>query len=171
MFQEYGPVVMQVITLCIMAVGLLGLFTFILPGLTIIWVGALIYGLVTGFSLTSGILFALITILMLLGNLSDNLMMGASAREKGASWLSIAIATIAAIGGTIAWPPFGGIIAALVAIFIVEIIRLKEMRKAIESMKGMARGCGWGFAMRFVIGLIMIFLWLLWVYIIPWITG
>lgn len=171
MFQEYGSVVMQVITLIIMAVGLLSLFTFIVPGLTIIWAGTLLYGLVTGFTWQSGILFALITILMLAGNIADNLMMGAGAREKGASWVAIVVATIAAIIGTIVRPPFGGIIAALLAIFIVEIVRLKEIRKALESMKGMARGYGWGLAVRFVIGLIMIFLWLIWAYIMPWLTG
>ncbi len=163
-----GSVFLQVLTLLIMAAGMLSLFTFLVPGLTIIWAGALIYGLATGFDWISGILFGLMTVLMLLGNVSDNIMMGANARYKGASWLSIALATIAAMIGTIIWPPFGGIIAALVILFVVEIIHRKEIHKALESMVGMAKGLGLGLAMRIVIGLVMIFLWLLWVYIIPW---
>ncbi|MEM5775128.1 MAG: DUF456 domain-containing protein, partial [Anaerolineaceae bacterium] len=166
MWEETVPIVMQIITLVVMAVGMLSLLTFIVPGLTIVWVGALVYGLVTGFDWVSGILFAIMTILMVLGGISDNIMMGASAREKGASWLAIGVATLAAIIGTVVFPPFGGVIAALVSIYLVEVIRLKEWRKAVESMRGMATGCGWGFVSRFVFGLMMIFLWLLWVYII-----
>lgn len=169
MWQEYGTAFMQAITLVIMAVGLLSLLTFIVPGLTIIWVGALIYGLVTGFTLFSGILFGVMTILMILGSISDNIMMGANARVEGASWLSIGVATAAAIVGTVVFPPFGGVIAALASIFLIEMIRLKEWKKALVSMKGMAAGCGWGFVSRFVFGLLMIFLWLVWVYIVPWV--
>lgn len=96
--------------------------------------------------------------------------MGANARIKGASWLAIGVAAVSAIIGTIVWPPFGGIIASLLGIFIVEIVRLKELRKAVDSIKGMAQGCGWGFVMRVVAGLMMIFWWLFWVYVLPWIN-
>ena len=170
MQNETLPIIMQIITIIIMAVGMLSLLTFIVPGLTIVWVGALAYGIVTGFDWVSGILFGVMTILMVLGSISDNILMGASAREQGASWLAIGIATVAAIVGTVIIPPFGGVILALVSIFLVEMIRLKEWRKAVDSMRGMATGCGWGFVSRFVFGLVMIFLWLLWVYIIPWAT-
>jgi uncharacterized protein YqgC (DUF456 family) len=171
MWQQYGPTIMQVITLIIMATGMLSLFTFIVPGLTIVWVGALIYGLATGFDWVSGGIFAVMTVLMLVGNTADNILMGAGARVQGASWLSIGAAIVAAIAGTAFFPPFGGVIAALIAIFLVEIIRLKEWRKALDSMKGMASGCGWAFMARFVIGMLIIFLWLVWVYIIPWVTA
>ena len=104
---------------------------------------------------------------MIIGNLSDNLMMGAGARQKGASWLSIAVALVAAIAGTIVWPPFGGFLAALVGVFLVELIRLKELRKAWNSLRGMASGCGWSIVLRFLIGTIMIFWWILWAFFVP----
>lgn len=165
--EEYGLAALQVITLAIMLAGLLSLFTLILPGLVIIWVGPLIYGLITGFTWPTGILFGFITVLMLFGNIADNLMMGASARVKGASWLAIGVAMVAAVVGTLVFPPFGGIIASLVGIFAVEMIRLKEVPQALESMKGMAQGCGWGLVLRFVIGLIMIFWWIIWAFFLP----
>jgi len=164
---EFGLVALQILTGSIMLVGLFSLLTALVPGLVIIWIGALIYGLITGFDWVSAVLFGFITVLMLIGNITDNLMMGAGARQKGASWLSIGIALIAAIVGTIVWPPFGGFLAALIGVFLFEFIRLKEMKKAWESLKGMAGGCGWAVVLRFVIGTIMIFWWLVWAFLIP----
>ncbi len=169
--QELSLIVLQVITLTIMLVGLLSLLTTIMPGLVIIWVGALIYGLVTGFNWANGILFGFITVLMLVGNITDNIMMSASARQKGASWLSIGVALLAAVVGTMLLPPFGGLIFALVGVFLVELIRLKELRQAWESLKGLAGGCGWSVFLRVIIGIIMICWWLVWVFLLPLLTG
>ncbi len=77
-----GEVALQIVVLAVMLVGLFGLLTLVIPGLTIIWVAALVYGLVTGFDIWSGILFGIITLLMLFGNVVDNLFMGAGARRQ-----------------------------------------------------------------------------------------
>jgi uncharacterized protein YqgC (DUF456 family) len=166
-----GLVALQIIVLTSMLVGLISLIIPIIPGLIIIWVAALIYGLVIGFDWIGGILFTFITILMLVGNVTDDFMMGAGARKKGASWISIIVATVAAFIGTLVWPPLGGILAALVGIFLVELIRLKEPRKALDSMRGLATGCGWAFVVRFLIGLIMISWWFVWAFLMPQISG
>lgn len=165
--ENIGQTALQIITLSIMLVGLFSLMTLVVPGLVIIWVSALIYALITGFDWISGVLFGIITILMLLGNLADNLMMGAGARMRGASWLAIGAALICAVAGTLLWPPFGGLIAALIGIFLVEMVRLKEFRKAWDSVKGMASGCGWAFVIRFGIGILMILWWLVWAFLLP----
>jgi len=162
-----GQVALQALTLTVMLVGLFSLLFPIIPGLVIIWVPALIYGVITGFDWIGGVLFAFITILMIIGNISDNLMMGAGARQRGASWLSIGVALVAAIAGTIVWPPVGGFLAALVGVFLVELIRLKELRKAWDSLRGMASGCGWSIILRFIIGMVMIFWWILWAFFVP----
>lgn len=150
---------LQAITLVIMLVGLFGLAIPILPGLVIIWVAALVYWIVTGFTLTSGILLAVITVLMVAGSLVDNVIMGATARQKGASWLAIGVALVLALVGSLALPPFGGIIAALIGLFGVEYYRLKDWRKAMDSTKSMAVGCGWAALIRFSMGMVMILLW------------
>ena len=111
----------------IMAVGLFGLFLYIIPGLTIIWIAVLIFGIVKGFTLPTGIIFGVITLLMIGGNIVDNLMMGAEAKKSGASWLSIVVALVAGVAGTLLLPPFGGIVAAAAGILIVEWIRNKDL--------------------------------------------
>ena len=65
--------------------------------LVIMWVPTLIYGLLTGFNWISGILFALITILMLFGSVVDNIVMGQRARAQGASWAAITVSLIAGL--------------------------------------------------------------------------
>jgi len=154
--------VFQVIILAVMLFGLAGLIFPILPGLLIIWVAALVYGLAQGFSWGSGAIFAVMTVLMLVGSVIDNVIMGASARQQGASWIAIAIATVLGIAGSVVFPPFGGLIAALLGIFGYEFVRLKDWRKALESTKGMAIGCGWSTLVRAGIGALMIGLWIAW---------
>jgi uncharacterized protein YqgC (DUF456 family) len=150
------------IALVMMAVGLLVIP--ILPGLVIIWVAALGYGISAGFGTLGWIMFALITVLMLGGSILDNLLMGAKAHKEGAPWWVVLIALASAIVGSIAIPiPIvGGILAALLVLFLLEWLRLKDARKALVSMRGMLVGCGWAVVFRVIIGLIMIGLWLIW---------
>jgi uncharacterized protein YqgC (DUF456 family) len=160
-FIEIEPVA-RGIALVMMAVGLLVIP--ILPGLLIIWVAALGYGISAGFGTLGWILFALITVLMLGGSILDNLLMGAKAHKEGAPWWVVLIALASAVVGSIAIPiPIvGGILAALLVLFLLEWLRLKDARKALVSMRGMLVGCGWAVVFRVIIGLIMIGLWLIW---------
>ena len=156
------PLLVKSITLTVMLAGLLVLP--LLPGLVIIWLAALGYGLVAGFGTLGWIMFALLTVLMVGGSVVDNVLMGRSAHKEGAPWWVILIAMMAAIVGSfvIPIPIIGGILAALVTLFGIEWIRRKDWRKALASLKGMAVGWGWAFVIRFIIGLIMIGLWLIW---------
>ena len=54
-----------------MSVGLVSLFTFVIPGLSIIWLTTLAYGLLTGFTLFNIICFVIISLLMIFGNMVD----------------------------------------------------------------------------------------------------
>ena len=145
-----------------MAVGMLVIP--ILPGLVIIWAAALGYGMVAGFGVLGWVMFALITVLMLAGSIIDNVLMGTSAHKEGAPWWVILLALVAAIVGNflIPIPIIGGILAALLTLFSIEWLRRKDWHKALASMKGMLVGCGWALVIRFIIGLVMIGLWLIW---------
>ncbi len=154
--------VAKVIAMVIMAVGLLVIP--ILPGLVIIWVAALGYGIAAGFGALGWSMFALITILMVGGSVLDNVLMGAQAHKGGAPWWVVLIALLSAILGNfiIPIPIIGGILAALLVLFLIEWLRLKDARKALTSMRGMLIGCGWAIVFRVIIGLVMIGLWLIW---------
>ena len=162
-----GLVTLQVIVLISMLIGLFGLLIPLFPGLVVIWVAALIYGLITGIHGVIWVFFIFITVLMLFGNVIDNVMMGAGAKQTGASWLSIGVALVAGVAGTLLFPPIGGIIAALIGVFLVELIRVRELKKAAESLWGMVQGFGWSFFVRFIIGAIMIAWWVAWAFFLP----
>jgi uncharacterized protein YqgC (DUF456 family) len=149
-------------TLIIMAVGLFGLIVPIFPGITVIWLAALGYGVVTGFSTLGWVLFAVITILLFVGVTIDNVLMGAKARKEGAAWSSLALGMLAGILGTIFFPPVGGIIAAPLVVLLLEYNRQRDFNKALASLRGLAIGWGAAFVVRFFIGLAMIGIWLVW---------
>jgi uncharacterized protein YqgC (DUF456 family) len=152
----------EALVLTLRLIGLLGLLVPIIPGLVIIWVAALGYGLSAGFGILGWIMFALITVLMIVGSVIDNVLMGTKAHESGAPWWVVLIALVAGIIGNFFLPVIGGILAALLALFLVEFIRRKDAKKALTSMKGMVVGCGWAIAIRFIMGVFMIGFWLIW---------
>ena len=159
------PLLIKSITFTIMLAGLLVLP--LLPGLVIIWAAALGYGLAAGFGTLGWIIFAVLTVLMIAGSVVDNILMGRSAHKEGAPWWVILVAMVAAILGSfvIPIPIIGGILAALGTLFGIEWIRRKNWRKALASLKGMLVGWGWAFVIRFIIGMIMIGLWLIWAWV------
>jgi uncharacterized protein YqgC (DUF456 family) len=152
--------ILRVFTLTVMALGMIVIP--ILPGLVIIWVAALAYGLAAGFGVLGWVMFAIITVLMLVGSILDNVLMGTSAHQKGAPWWVILVAMVAAIAGNFIVPIIGGILGGLLVLFLIEWLRLSDWKRALASMKGMLIGWGWAFVFRFIIGMIMVGLWLIW---------
>jgi uncharacterized protein YqgC (DUF456 family) len=147
-----------------MLVGLFGLIIPIFPGNVVMWLAALIYGLIFGFGRLGGIMFAIITLLMLVAVAADNVLMGAKAREKGADWGSIILALTAGIVGTMIFPPIGGLIAAPVVLYVMELRRLGNADEAKAVVKALLTGWGLAFVVRFGLGLVMFGLWGIWAY-------
>ncbi len=147
----------------VMLVGLTALLLPILPGLALLWASALVYGLVTGFDTAGWIIFAIISVLALVGGLLDNVFMAGSSRKSGASWKSIGVALLGALIGSLLLPPFGGVILALAGIFLVEYLRLKDWKLAWQSTRGLLTGYGVAALTRFGFGLLIIIAYLIWV--------
>jgi uncharacterized protein YqgC (DUF456 family) len=154
------------VLIVVMTLGLFSLLTYVVPGLTIIWVAILAYGIVFGFTTWTGVLFGVITLLMLGGNLIDNLMMGKGAHDTGASWWSIILALVCGIVASFFITPFGGIAVAAVVILIIEWIRKKDFKEGLKSTGGIIKGCGVAVVLRFFIGMVMIGLWAIWAFAI-----
>jgi uncharacterized protein YqgC (DUF456 family) len=145
-----------------MLFGLFGLVIPIFPGNVVMWVAALIYGLIFGFGRLGGILFAVISLLMLAAVLVDNFLMGAKARQNGAAWPSIILALVAGVVGTFIFPPVGGIIGAPLVLYLMEFQRLGDSSEATRVVKALITGWGLAFVVRFGLGLLMLGLWGIW---------
>jgi uncharacterized protein len=153
------------ITIFAMLVGLVGLLVPLFPGIVVIWLAALGYGIVVGFNTLGIILFVVITILMLAGTLVDNVLMGVGARQGGASWLSLSAALVAGVAGTLLFPPIGGLIATPLAVLLIEFLRSRDWNKTWIAVRGLAVGWGLSFVVRLLIGVVMILLWVVWVWL------
>jgi uncharacterized protein YqgC (DUF456 family) len=152
----------ETLTLFALIVGTAGLIIPVFPGLVINWLAVLIYGLVSGFGVKGWIIFAVITILMIAGNVSDNIMMGRKARESGAAWLSIGTGYAASLVLSLFLSPVAGLAAAPTGVFLVEFICRKDWREALHVAWSLMVGWGWSMGIRITIGLLMIGLWMIW---------
>ncbi len=148
------------------AVGFIGQAIPFFPSLQVVWLSILGYGLLSGFTWLSGGVFFLITLIMVVDILLDNVLVSAGARVQGTSWLALGIGLAALLVGSLLWTPLGGLAASFAAVFFVELVRLKDMQKALASMKGMAIGCGWSALARLGAICLMIGMWLAWYFFI-----
>ena len=168
-FEFTAQILLETLTLFVLLVGLFGLIVPVFPGLTIMWLAVLVYALIQNArGLMNGwdwFLFVLITLLMVSGNIVDNIIIASKMRDKYIPWSSILLAFAAGIVVSIFLTHIMGLIAAPVSLLAVEYLRLKDFRKAIDSTKTYVIGAGWAFLARFCIGLVMIGFWMLWAWV------
>ena len=157
----FGWVVL-VLVLFVMIVGLIGLVIPVLPGTVIIWLAALGWGLYSGFGTTGWIIFGVMSVIMILSTVMDNLMVGAKTLQGGAALSSVVLGILAGVVFTILVPPFGGLVAAPLAIFLLEYRRSNSWEQAREAVKNLTIGMGLSWVVRLGMGFLMVVLWGIW---------
>ena len=169
-FEIFLQVILESLTLFVLLVGLIGLIVPVFPGLTVMWLGTMVYALIqnaaghmTGWK---WFLFGLITVLMIFGNIVDNLIIARKMRDQYVPWSSIFFAFTAGIIASLFFTPLIGLVAAPLGLFLAEVRRLKNRDAAIDSTKAYMIGWGWAFGARFLIGLGMTGLWIIWAWAI-----
>ena len=167
--QTFSELLLRTIVLTFMLVGLFGMIIPIFPGIIVIWLSALMYAVIEALAgymdIWGWLLFALITVLMVIGSLIDNVIMARKLRETGTPWLSIAIGFVAGLVASIFLTPFAALLATPLALYLTEYYRLRSGREALASTKGWLIGFSWSLAAMFGIGVLMIGLWFLWAFI------
>ena len=169
-FELFLQVILETLTLLALIVGLLGLIVPVFPGLVIMWLGTLVYALLQNAAgdMTGGkwFLFAIITLLMISGSIADNLIIARKMRDKYVPWSSILFAFAASLVASLFFTPLIGLVAAPAGLFLAESRRLKDRDAAVDSTKAYMIGWGWAFGARFLIGLMMIGLWMIWAWVL-----
>lgn len=162
-------VVLQTLTLFAMLVGLVGLIVPVFPGLTVMWFAALVYALLQSAGGSMGwvdwLLFAIITLLMIGGNIVDNLIIASKMRGHEIPWSSILLSYAAGLVVSLFATPLMGLLAAPLSLLLWEYLRLRDRSLAFESARVYMIGWGASFAARFGIGFLMIVLWMLWAWL------
>jgi len=162
-----------------MAIGLLGVFLPLVPGVGFIWLVALAYAIAEGFATVDPITFAVLTILGAVGVTSDIWMSKLGAKLSGASFRALlaglglglagAIVGIAlGLVGVLAGLPFLeigaaplAIICALLGVFLVEWRTRGDWREALKACGGWLVGCAVSGVVQGAISVLMIliFVW------------
>ncbi|MBI5825323.1 MAG: DUF456 domain-containing protein [Chloroflexi bacterium] len=168
-WEFFGQVVLESLTLFVLLAGLFGLLIPIFPGLTIMWIGTLVYAIVQSanenMTWVDWTLFTLITLLMIGGNVMDNIIIAKHVRDKNVPWSSILLAFGAGIIVSLIFTPVGGMVAAPAGLFLAEWQRLKDRPAALANTKAWMTGWGWAIAARLGIGVVMIVFWMLWAWL------
>jgi hypothetical protein len=154
----------------VMLVGLVGTLLPALPSIELIWLATLGYGFIGGWALNGWgkwgpWLFALITLILIIGEAVIWWLGNFTAKKTGASWTAIALSIVLGIVGMFVIPIIGAIIGAMLGVFIVEYYRRRNWREALKATTGVLWGAGLSFGAQVVIGLVMIAIWGLWFYL------
>ena len=155
-------VVLPVLFFLFSIISLAGLVIPIFPGLQLIWAGMCLYWVISAVLLEkpfSWLLFIFVTILMVAGSLVDNYFLITHLREVETPWHSILVAYIAGLVVGFVFTPLAAIVATPGALFLVELIRLKEKNKAIASVRQWLFSMGWTAVTRIALGIVMIGAW------------
>jgi len=165
----YFQTLLNVLTFLALLTGLFGLIIPVFPGLTVMWIAALVYAIIQAIAgnmtWVGWLLFVVITLLMIGGNIVDNIIIAKHMRDKDIPWSSILISFAAGIIVSLFLTPLAGIVASPVGLFLAEWQRIKDKQAALANTKAWMTGWGWSFLARFGIGVLMILFWGLWVWL------
>jgi len=143
------------------AVGLVGSVVPVVPGPSLIWIGALIWGWTHGFEgVGAGTLLVLGT-LAVLATAADILLAGIGARRTGASWRALLFAGMGSVIGLLVLSVPGALLGALVGVLVEESRRRRGLtRDGFEQSVKVGSGllAGWllAIAVQAIVSLVMV---------------
>lgn len=141
---------------------LFGLVIPIFPGLQLMWGGMLIRLILEVVFLKgqfNWVLFTIITILMVIGTVVDNVILTIKLRKAETPWFSILGSYLVGFISGVFLTPLIALITPPLALLMFETIRLKEIKTAMVSVREWLFSVGWIFVIRFGIGILMISAW------------
>lgn len=143
-------------------VGMISIFIPPVPDMLLIWLGGLAYGLIVGWGEYGGWLFALITLLAIIGGAAEILTSGVGAKMGGASPWSLLAGLGLGLIGLLFLGPLGLIAGALAGLYLMEYRRQRDPERALRAMLGLGLGYGASFGVKLLLGLTMTAIWLFW---------
>jgi uncharacterized protein YqgC (DUF456 family) len=148
------------VALLLMGLGLVGTIVPGLPGILLVFVGALVYAVGTGFQVIGVGHLAVFGALTLVGLALDIVANVVGARAFGASKWGLVGAALGAIVGLFVAPPIGLLVGPLVGAVALEALSGRTLRQAFHSGVGAMLGFFLGVAVEIALAatIIVIFL-------------
>jgi uncharacterized protein len=147
-----------VTALLIMIVGLAGCIVPAIPGLPIIWLGALFYAWQTGLQVVGWPTLALLFALMAVGATSGIWMSALGAQRGGASIWSSALGLLLGAVGLVVLNLPGMIIGSVLGVMLGEWLRHRDWRRMLSASRGYLVSWALSAVVEGAIGVLMIVL-------------
>lgn len=156
--------ILWIVVLGLFALSFVALVYPVLPSVTAVWAGFLIYHfLIHSHALTSFFWLSMLVLTIIL-MLADIFASSLSVRKFGGSKMGERTAAIAVIVGSFIYPPFGIIVLPFVAVFFVEVQQDRNFKEALRSSIGSLIGFLSGQVAEAFIQVIMI----VWFFLAVW---
>lgn len=146
-----------------MLAGLVGTALPLIPGLPIVWLAALVYGLVEGFQAIGSVAFGVISLLAAAGIVGGIVLPHRHVAATGAARSSVLAGAAGAIIGFFVIPVIGLIIGGVVGIYAMEYRRTSDGAAAWSTTKTLLVGFGLGVLFELAAGILMVVTWVVWV--------
>jgi uncharacterized protein YqgC (DUF456 family) len=148
----------------VMAAGLVGTILPAVPGLPLIWIGALGYGMIEDFGTEGVAAMTVITLFLVAGVASKYVLAHRRARDSGAPRRSIIAGGMLGFVGFFVIPVVGFFIGAALGVLLAERRRAGDWSAAWISTKGVITAFGIGVLLEMAAGVAMIAAWVVWVW-------
>jgi len=162
MLFDTGIVIITLFTALAMATGLAGCVLPVIPGPSLIWLGGLVYGLLTGFGFVGWTAMALMTVLLVVGSAAPYVLPHLTGRKTGASRRALLAGVVLGIVGFFVLPIVGALIGAILGVFATEWAIRRNPRSAWTATKGVVVGWGLGAFIQGTAGVLMTVAWIVW---------
>lgn len=149
------------LTVAVMIVGLVATVIPQMPGVLVIWLAALGYTVLNKFTSPGPLMFALITLVGLVGATTDLWMRFLGAKVGGASFWGMVGGAVLGLVGLILFFPLGGIIGTIAGVVLVEWYRSGNVDAALKVGGGTLAGYLISVVVELTLGLLTIGLFLL----------
>lgn len=148
----------------LMLVGLAGTALPVLPGITLMFFIAVVFGFADRFQHLTGLEVFVLFALTLFSLGVDYFAGLLGARYGGASAKAMVAGVIGFILGLILFPPFGGLIGIFAGVLLAELYLHRDQRRALRAASGSLIGTLAGIVIGVVIGVIFLalFIWFAW---------
>lgn len=150
-----------IVALVLMLIGLLGVVLPLVPGIVLVYLGALLYAIMEGFARVGPITLTVLTVLAVVGVTADLWVSSLGAKAGGASVWALLGGLVLGLVGLIVFNLPGAIVGSVAGVIAVEMWRVGDWRKVLKSGGGWLIGWLLATVVQLSIALIMvaIFLW------------
>lgn len=145
-----------IIAMIFFALGIIGIFVPVLPEASLVWLGMLIYGFLTGFENLPVWFYVAQALAAILVMVADYVATAVGTKKFHGSKGSVIGASLGLLIGVIAFPPFGIIIGPFLGALLGETLHGSSMEKSVHVSVGSLIGVLGGLFIKLIIEVAMI---------------